>query len=146
MKKFLIILVFAVVAMAAKAQPGVALTFASVDTLNGNETVYFTSGIFTGGEPVVIQAACDNVGGTSDGTLTLEGSIDGSDWVPLAEQSGILHGYATTGENDSLTITDGANITWIVEAGYFYKYRVKGAGTASDSTLVTTVYRRTPLE
>lgn len=140
MKRLVLIAIFAVVAMAVAAQPH-TVTSVDVDTLNGAETVYFETENFSfGWEEITIQAACDNVGGTSDGTVSLEGSVDGTDWVPLAEQSGIVHGYATTGENDSLTITDNANIAWVISGSPFYQYRIKGEGTASDSTLVTVKY------
>jgi len=139
MKKFLFIVVFAVAAMAATAQNVIEL---GVDTINGNETVYFETPIFTGSDAFTLQAACDNIGGTSEGTLSLEASVDGSDWVPLAEQDGLIHGFATTGENDSLTITDNANISWIIQKNSFLQYRVKGTGAASDSTLITVKYVR----
>ena len=139
MKKFLFIVVFAVAAMAATAQNVIEL---GVDTINGNETVYFETPIFTGSDAFTLQAACDNIGGTSEGTLSLEASVDGSDWVPLAEQAGLIHGFATTGENDSLTITDNANISWIIQKNSFLQYRVKGTGAASDSTLITVKYVR----
>lgn len=141
MKKLIFMLVFAIVAIAANAQTR-ALTFATADTLNGNETVYFTGPTFTGDQPIAIQAACDNVGGTSDGALTLEGSVDGTDWVTLRDATGIVHGFAGATATDSLTIVDGANITWVIEKNVFSKYRIKGVGTADDSTLVTTKYIR----
>ena len=141
MKKLLFIVVFAVAAMAATAQKGVVVEL-DVDTLNGAETVYFETPIFTGSDAFTLQAACDNIGGTSEGTLSLEASVDGSDWVPLAEQDGLIHGFATTGENDSLTITDNANISWIIQKNSFLQYRVKGTGAASDSTLITVKYVR----
>ncbi|MFW6326737.1 MAG: hypothetical protein ACOC2F_00335 [Bacteroidota bacterium] len=141
MKKLLFIVVFAVAAMAATAQKGVVVEL-DVDTINGNETIYLETPIFTGSDVFTLQAACDNVGGTSEGTLSLEGSVDGTDWVPLAEQDGIIHGYATTGENDSLTITDDANISWVVQKNLFVQYRVKATGAAGDSTLVTVKYVR----
>lgn len=140
MKKVIFFILALVFSVAAMAQPGTIETV-TADTLNGSETVYFSSENFSGNwSSLAIQAACDNIGGTSDGTLSLEGSVDGSDWVPLAEQANIIHGFATTGENDSLTITDGANIVWLIDGVSLYKFRVKGEGTASDSTLVTVKY------
>jgi len=92
---------------------------------------------------LVIQAACDNIGGTSDGALTLEGSVDGTDWVTIKDEQGLVKGYSTMAlATDSLTITDGANVSWVISQNLFYKYRIKGVGTASDSTLITTKYIR----
>jgi hypothetical protein len=138
MKKLVLMMALVVVAMAAIAQKGVVTTFATTDTINGNETVYFTGPQFTGGDILTIQAACDNIGGTSDGTLSLEASVDGTDWVAFTAATNIMTGMP----NDSLTIVDAANVTWIIEVNGYYKYRIKGVGTASDSTLITTKYIR----
>lgn len=132
---FLSLVLFALVSVAQKGKP---LTFATADTLNGNETVYFTSSVFTGADDVLIQALCTQVGGTSDGTLTLQGSVDGTSWVALTDETGRFKGYP----NDSLTITNGAVTEWLITDNPWYKLRIKGAGTANDSTLITTKYIR----
>jgi len=134
----MLMLAFVIVAIAANAQKGKVLTFAAVDTINGNETIYFTSPKFTGNDVVLVQALCTEVGGTSDGTLTLEGSVDGTSFVPLTNETGVIKGYP----NDSLTITDGAVTQWLVNTNAWYKLRIKAAGTASDSTLITSKYIR----
>ena len=138
MKKLMIILSFALIGFVSFAQKGRPVTFATADTLNGNETVYFTSPVFTGYETILVQALCTQVGGTSDGTLTLQGSVDGTSWVALTDETGRLKGYP----NDSLTITNGAVTQWLITDNPFFKLRIKGAGTASDSTLITTKYIR----
>lgn len=110
---------------------------ASSDTLQGNETVNLgvtrsstSSGILT------LQALCTELGGTSDGTLLLQGSVDGTSYVTIIETAGVF----TFFPNDTLTITDGAVMTATIKDSPFNYYRWKGAGTASDTTLITPVY------
>lgn len=128
--------VFVLSVLAINAQKGRVYSV-SVDTLNGNETVNFTLGQITGGyETLTIQALCTQVGGTSDGTLILQASVDGTSWLTVQDATGVLKGYP----NDTLTITNGAVAQWVVDETPWNFYRVQGAGTASDSTLVTVKY------
>lgn len=140
MKKLVLLFSIVLLSVVAMAQKNTVISI-TADTLNGNETVYFYTETFSyDWDVLTISASCDNIGGTSDGTLSLEFSNDGTDYVPLTEEANIMKGFATTGENDSLTITDAANIIWIVYKTPGYKYRIKGEGTASDSTLITPKY------
>lgn len=119
--------------LVANAQIKKRVSSVSSDTLNGAETVYFpfTS---TGDTKFTVQAICTEIGGTADGTLTLEGSIDNSNWQPLTDvEKTVLTAYP----NDSLTITDAAFVLWHVRDNAWKYYRIKGVGTASDSTLIT---------
>ena len=99
------------------------------DTLQGNETVNFEG--MRGASQ--FQALCTQLGGTSDGTLLLQGSVNGSNYVTISTTSGLL----TFFPNDTLTITDGA--VWLIDIkdNPFRYYRVVGAGTSSDTTLIT---------
>lgn len=136
MKKFLFTLAFVLSVVAINAQVGRVYSV-SVDTLNGNETVNFTLGQITGGySTLTIQALCTQVGGTSDGTLILQTSVDGTSWRTVQDAIGVLKGYP----NDTLTITNGAVVQWVVDETPWNFYRVQGAGTASDSTLITVKY------
>lgn len=138
MKKILILLGFIVSSVAINAQVGRIYTVA-VDTINGNETVNFTLGQITGGyETLTIQALCTQVGGTSDGTLILQASVDGTSYITIQDDtySTLLKSYP----NDTLTITNGAVGTWIVKNVPYNFYRLRGAGTTGDSTLITAKY------
>lgn len=98
------------------------------DTIQGNETVYFDNML----DAKQVSVVCTELGGTSDGSLYLQGSSDGTNFVTLTETTGKFNFYA----NDTLTIIDGA--TWLINIEKtFNYYRVKGTGTASDTTLVT---------
>jgi hypothetical protein len=136
MKKIILISILFLSVLVANAQRGRVYSVA-VDTLNGNETVNFTLGQVTGSYDVLtIQALCSNIGGTSDGTLILQGSVDGTSYLTINDATGVLKGYP----NDTLTITDGAVVQYVVDETPWNFYRIQGAGTANDSTLVTVKY------
>lgn len=129
----LVVMAFGLVAF-ANAQRIYTVT---ADTLNGNETVNFGAirstdafGLLT------IQALCSNIGGTSDGTLILQGSVDGTTYTTVTSTADMF----TCFPNDTLTITDAASWQIAIQNSPFNYYRVQGAGTASDSTLITIKY------
>lgn len=130
MKKFVFILMLGLFAFFANAQKVVTV----YDTLNGNETVNFSSMLFAS----QVQVVCSELGGTSDGTLYLQGSLDGTSFYNVTSTQDML----TFFPNDTLTITDGA--VWLINIkdDPFQYFRVKGTGTASDTTLVTIKYIR----
>lgn len=127
MKKLALILGFVFACfMFAEAQRTVS------DTLNGNEYVNFTSMY----NAQSVSCLCTQIGGTSDGYLMLQGSIDNVSFatIPYTSTQDFWHNSAA---DDSLTITNGA--IWIMDLSnlkYPY-YRIRGDGTASDSTLIT---------
>ena len=138
MKRLLVGVIASLMAVGMFAQVGVVNTIAA-DTLIGSETLYF----YTGELPyqwniATIQVVTAKVGGTPDGILTLEGSVDGTSYVPLKDVSGLVSGFP----DDSLDIPDAgvAVQTWVVERANFKKFRVKSVGTSGDSTLLSPVY------
>jgi len=147
MKKLIILLAFVIVAIAASAQTrGKVFTVAS-DTLIGNETVNFAiGGTWTNVyDHITITALCTQVGGTSDGTLAVYGSLDNTNWTFV---NGVGAGVITASPKASITgadlnqitITDALVADWVI-SGSPYKYlRVAGVGTASDSTLISIKY------
>ena len=136
MKNLLLILALVLSVSLANAQRGRVYSVA-VDQIEGNETVNFALGNITGSYDVLtIQALCTEVGGTSDGTLILQGSVDGTSWLTIQDETGVLKGYP----NDTLTITDGAVSQWVVDETPWNSYRVQGAGTANYTTSITVKY------
>jgi len=143
MKKFILILVFAVAAMAANAQRGRVITL-TPDTLQGSETVNFEAFQTTGSyNSISVQGLCTELGGTADGTLALYGSNDVSNigWTLI---NGVGAGILTASPMASLadttlnviTITDALTPSWTVKGSPFRNWKVVGVGTASDTTLV----------
>lgn len=134
MKKFTLILaLFAFVAF-ANAQKVYTV---AVDTLKGAETVNFGAIKSSVGSGVLtIQALCTQLGGTSDGSLNLYGSVDGTSWVKVLETAGTFHFYP----NDTLTITNGAVLSVVIKDSPFAQYRLTGVGTSGDTTKVAAKY------
>ena len=121
------------------AQKG-SLKTVTVDTINGAETVNFALERITGNYDASIVTLCTQVGGTSDGSLILQGSIDGTTYETLTETTGLIHFWP----NDTLTIVDGAEWAIMLISTPFRYYREQGAGTSGDSTLITIKYTLKP--
>lgn len=146
MKRLVIILAMCLFAFGAIAQRG-SLKTVTADTLNGNETVNFAIGTTINGSynTLCVTALCTQVGGTSDGTLTLHGSNDGTNYVFVngAADSHVLtaspKASLTGTDMNQITITDALVANWIINPAFKY-YRVAGVGTASDSTLINITY------
>lgn len=144
MKRFVILfaLMFTLVAF-VNAQKVYTIT---ADTLNGAETVNFGTIVSsTKAKDITIQALCTQVGGTSDGTLTVYGSVDGTsysfvngvgaDVITASPKASI-----TGADLNQITITNGLVASWVIRNAPYKYYRVTGVGTANDSTLVTVKY------
>ena len=123
MKKLLFILAFVTLGVTANAQRSI------IDTLKGNETVSFAA--MVGADQ--IQVLCTELGGTADGTITMEGSVDGISWETLAETANAYNFYP----NDTFTIVDAGVMIVNIKGDPFTYHRIKGVGTASDTTEVT---------
>lgn len=142
MKKLILLFSFLVAVFAVNAQTERVYT-ATVDTAQGNETIYVTttSGDINVGEDFIADVYFTELGGTADGTATWEGSIDGTYFVPINDVSGVIYALP----NDTLTVTDGANTAIVIKDNPFLHVRVKFAGTASDTTLATLKYKNVRL-
>lgn len=140
MKKFIFaILAIFMIAFTATAQYNSGKVFtADYDSVLAVETVY-TGNVYLSKavDVLTIQALCTDVGGTPDGTLILQGSVDGTSYINLAPETGVI---VYRPNNDTLTITAGAIQTVEIHDPAFNYYRWKVTGTANDSTLVTTKY------
>ena len=136
MKRLILISALFVFALGAFAQNG-QLKTPAFDTLNGNETVYFPVVTVTGDySNLAITALFTEIGGTSDGTVQLQYSAGGNYETVL--QTSELFEFVS---NDTTTITDGGFFNVIVRNPPVGQYRLKGVGTASDSTLIAPQYR-----
>ena len=136
MKKILLILVFVISVLAVNAQIG-RVTTITPDTLTAVETEYFAIPSITGSYgSTAIQVLCTQLGGTSDGSALLQGSLDGTSYQTLNAGSTNID-FST---NDTLTITNG--VIWLIEITEpaYVNYRIAATGTANDTTLVTTKF------
>ena len=125
MKKLLFILAIFALSMSVFAQRTITL---AVDTLQGAETVSFASFEVTSGKTFVVQGLCTQLGGTSDGTLALYGSIDGTNYS-------FINGVGA----DVITASPQASITGTDLAPYRH-YKIVGVGTSGDTTKVALKY------
>jgi hypothetical protein len=136
MKKLILLSALFVIALGVNAQNG-TLKSPAFDTLNGNETVYFPVVTVTGDYlNLSITALFTELGGTSDGTMQLQYSA-GANYETVLQTSELFEFVS----NDTTTITDGGVFNVIIRNPPVGQYRLKGVGTASDTTLVTPQYR-----
>jgi len=145
MKKIVLFLAIIALGVISYGQKAKTHTL-TVDTIKGAETVNFDLGQVTGGyETFTVQALCTQTGGTSDGTLTLYGSVDGTSWVFInavgAETLTASPKASITGADlNQLTITDAMVGSWVVKDTPYLYWRVAGVGTSGDSTSVAVTY------
>ena len=145
MKKLVLFLAIIMVAMISYGQRNKVISV-TPDTLNGSETVNFDLGTITGTyTSFVVQALCTQVGGTSDGTLTIYGSLDGTSYsfinaVGAEVMTASPKASITGADLNQITITNGLVASWVIHESPYKYYRLAGVGTASDSTLITIKY------
>ncbi len=98
------------------------------DTLTDAGTVNMVlESSFTGTYTLAVYFTATNVSGTTAGTAKLQQSIDGTDYADI------------TGLSD-LTITDGANTVWSLNATPTVKYRVNVVGSGTQSSTLNGSY------
>lgn len=136
MKKLALILFALSLCIVSFAQVGAVKTLA-IDTLDNTDAktsdVIIASGQYSS---LAITALCTQLGGTSDGTLTLQGSVDGTSYKQITSADGLAKFYTA----DTHTITNGSVWAAIIIRAPWKYYKVIGTGTANDTTLVTIKY------
>jgi len=137
MKKILLILALVAFSVTLFGQTRGTVTTLTVDTIPSATAVNFPLVTeFTGNHTIAIQAVCVELSGTSEGSLFLQGSLDGTSYQTINTTSGFLVGLT----NDTLTIASGAVGLWFLESSPFIYYRLRGTGGAGDSTEVTVMW------
>lgn len=140
MKNFILFFVLIATVAAASAQrlSPITVTASESDTSKGAETDYIVipnASHFDGVYDLVIQSLCTQIGGTSEGTITLEKSLDGTSYKPMLTT--IDTDFITV--NDTFTVTNGAILQYRIKT-YWPYYRIKIVGGSGDTTLFTTKY------
>lgn len=109
-----------------------SITVASNGTTVANST--------TMQDPIEIQVLATNVGGTTDGTLTLQGSVDNTTFQNIQPTAG-SYIYFPDDTTDltgyTWTMTDGGSLLIGLEKRPFTYYRIRVAGTVNDTTTLT---------
>ena len=145
MKKFIFFLLAAFVAMAASAQPGTVKTLTTT-ALNGAVTVYLTPIQITGSyQSLSVQLKFTQTGGTSDGSVGLLASNDGTNYFNLnGSQTDFIIGNPHARLADStlctLSIINGATVNWVIKEPAHRFYKAYATGTAGDSTSIAGNY------
>lgn len=110
---------------------------AGVDTLNGADTIYIrTPYIKWNIDYIALQVKCRQLGGTSDGYIYPQASIDDTNYVNLVSTDYLIYSFP----NDTLTITDGVIGLWNILSLPNNYAGIMGVGTANDTTEVTLKY------
>ena len=124
MKKLIFILgMISAVVFSASAQKFNKAQTTAVDTLNGAETVNFASIEINSAYPVItLHALCTEIGGTSDGTIRLQASVDGTSFVTLGDFATLdwIHMFASDSSNvanngNEFTVTDGGVVAAVIK-------------------------------
>ena len=147
MKKviFLLFALFIVIGVNAQSK-GTTITL-QIDTLKGTTGSPKSTPTITmrgSWESLTIQALCTQVGGTSDGTMAVYGSVDGTSWSFLNGVGGHLIASpkaSNTGTDlNQLTITGGLVASWVILKPAHLYYKVVSTGTVGDTTAVAFKY------
>lgn len=147
MKKLFILFAFVLVTTLTFAQSRNSINTVTVDTIQGAETVNFAIVQLRANQDLIsITALCTELGGTSDGTLTLYGSFDNTNFVFINGADGgavtASPKASVTGTDiNQLTITDGLVGNWVVDKNPYRYYRVAGVGTTGDTTQINISYK-----
>jgi hypothetical protein len=138
MKRIIFILLITLVSICTYGQkliPNAQL--AGVDTLKGADTVYINTPMLKWNlEYIAIQVLCEELGGTSDGTIYPRVSIDDTSYVNITTTDYVVNSFP----NDTLTITDGAVGLWNMTLLSNNYYGIMAIGTVGDTTKITLKY------
>lgn len=134
MKKLILLsfLLCAISLIGYSQSPGVVKSFA-LKTLT-NTTAATEDFTLTGSyKSLTIQVLCTNLTGTSAGIVTIDGSVDGVNYLALTDTDCLFKGFT----NDTLTIANGAIGQWVMVGTPLKHYRIKYAPSGSHTTRAT---------
>jgi hypothetical protein len=132
MKKLLILLCGILLSFGLYAQPSVigqVYSFA-VDSTVDTGTKNFTTGPVTVNGNLTIQVLCSQTVATSAGTILIQESVDGTNFVTMNASNSSIQ-FIT---NDTLTVADAAVEVWNIPITYGSKYRLRVVGSGSGHT------------
>lgn len=110
---------------------------AGVDTLKGADTIYIRTPFLKWSlDYIGLQVKCRQLGGTSDGSIYPQTSLDDTSYVNITSTDYLVYSFP----NDTLTITDGAVAIWNILVLPNNYYGIMAIGTENDTTEVTLKY------
>lgn len=145
MKKSLFIL-FVFIGLVSYAQRGSTITL-TPDTIKGVDTLDYIIELRSPSyEALIIDVLSTNVGGISDGTIGVYGSLDGANYVLINGVGGEIitaspQASITGNALNLVTITDGLVSSWIIKDVPYQYYMLRSIGTADDTTRIAPKYR-----
>jgi hypothetical protein len=146
MKKIIIFIAFLFVVLGTQAQKGSVITL-TADTLKGADTTDYVIELRAPSyDLLTIDVVYTQVGGTSDGTGTLYGSMDNTNWVFInGVGAGVLtaspKASITGADLNQITITNGLVASWVLKDVPWRYIMHRSIGTTSDTTAIAAKYR-----
>jgi hypothetical protein len=89
-----------------------------------------------------VQVLCTQTSGTSDGTIVLQGSLNGTTFQNINFADGSLGTASpiashTGADKNQITITAGLVASWVIDTDAFPFVRLVCVGTSGDRTAIT---------
>jgi K+-sensing histidine kinase KdpD len=143
MKKIALMLVGVIVALAASAQVADFKSIYNItrDTVTNTATIYLQSPALSSAPATTttVWVSVTKISGTVGGTITLQGSLDGTTYKAI-NTVGTQTALAT------ITATDASNTYhWILQGSPFTYYRVSWTGTGTMAASFTSqIFRAKP--
>ena len=138
MGKFILIFLLSLAVFTAQAQRTAS------DTIKGAETIEFTG--LTGAKTAILKFT--QLGGTSDGTGYLYGSLDNVNWVKVLGNKLTTAQYSSVGDatflfpKDTVKVTSGGTWSFVDKLGLYPFYKITIVGTTSDTTKVNLIWSK----
>jgi hypothetical protein len=136
MKRLVTLFALSLIVAMSYAQRINVVTASEADSSKGAETDYQKLAKFFDGENLIIQSLFTELGGTTDGTVEVMQSIDGTSYELVPDE------LVTTVTSDTATMVDGGVKLWRINDAQGL-YQLKISGTSGDTTLITTKYHWT---
>jgi len=150
MKKIFILILCVSFALAANAQKRLYnnLQTQVVDTLKGAETVYFASTVkIAKGVILTMQVLSAEIGGTSDFTAFVQGSVDGTTWERITWKSDNSIYFNATDSADVArqgseftTVPDAQGLSVTFTSAPYPYFRWGATGTSNDTVSLAPFY------
>lgn len=132
MKRILFIMILAIPLIGFSQSPGVVKALAE-KTLTNTTAAYTDFTLVGSYQSLTIQVLCTKLTGTSEGKITIKGSVDGTSWMGLTDKDCLFKGYS----NDTLTIANAAIGQWVISGSPWKYYRINYAPSGTHTTKVT---------
>lgn len=136
MKKFIFLLAFAFVALAASAQVGEVRSLASGTLTNTATLISPVITCTSSYNALTIQVKAATVTGTTAGTSILKASVDGTNYVTINNADGLVKGWP----NDTLSLSNGAVWNMVIQDAPWKYYQISTTGTNTQVTTVSYKY------